>query len=79
MVALGSAKSTDFSEREIRVLRMLAEGLTDREIAENLHLSVPAVRYHIGNLINKTGHSTRTELAVAAVRSGFTIPGIEKY
>lgn len=75
-VLLGLAKSSDFTEREIDVLRLLAEGLTDREIGERLHLSVPTVRYHVGNLTSKTGCSSRTELAVCAVRSGLTIPQI---
>ena len=73
---LGLAKSTDFTERELDVLRLLAEGLTDKEIAERLHLTVPTVRYHLNNLISKTGHSSRTELAVNAVRSGIAIPGV---
>ncbi len=74
IVPLGAAKSSDFTKREIDVLRQLAEGLTDREISERLHLSVPTVRYHVGNLIAKTGCGSRTELAVSAVRSGLTIP-----
>jgi len=48
----------------------------DREIAEALCVSVTTVRYHVGNLMGKTGFSSRTELAVKAVRSGITIPGI---
>ena len=73
---LGLARSTEFTERELEVLRLLAEGLTDREIAEALCVSVTTVRYHVGNLMGKTGFSSRTELAVKAVRSGITIPGI---
>ena len=73
---LGMAKSTDFTERELEVLRLLAEGLTDKEIAEALFISVTTVRYHVGNLMVKTGFSSRTELAVKAVRSGIAIPGI---
>lgn len=73
---LGLAKSTEFTERELDVLRLLAEGLTDKEIADHLHLSVTTVRYHVNNLIFKTGASSRTELAVNAVRSGIAIPGI---
>lgn len=74
---LGLAKSTEFTERELDVLRHLAEGLTDKEIADTLCLSVTTVRYHVNNLISKTGTSSRTELAVNAVRSGITIPGIK--
>ena len=73
---LGMARSTDLTERELEVLRLLAEGLTDREIAGQLHLSITTVRYHVGNLISKTGQSSRTELAVNAVRSGIVLPGI---
>ena len=73
---LGKAKSTDLTEKEIAVLRLVAEGLTDREISERLIMSVPAIRYYVGNLIAKTGCASRTELAVCAVRSGLTIPQI---
>ncbi len=74
---IGLAKSTEFTERELDVLRLLAEGLTDKEIADKLVLSVTTVRYHVNNLISKTGASSRTELAVNAVRSGIAIPGIK--
>ena len=74
---LGMAKSTDLTERELEILRLLAEGLTDREIAETVFLSVTTVRYHVNNLIGKTGLSSRTELAVNAVQSGITTPGIK--
>ena len=74
---LGIARSTEFTERELDVLRMLADGLTDKEIAERLFLSITTVRYHVGNLMSKTGLSSRTELAVQAVRSGITVPGIQ--
>lgn len=77
VASIGMAKSTEFTERELDVLRRLAEGLTDKEIADALHLSVTTVRYHVNNLISKTGASSRTELAVNAVRSGIAIPGIK--
>ncbi len=75
-VQLGLIRNTDLTDREMDVLRLLAEGLTDREIGERLCLALPTVRYHVRNLISKTGYSSRTELAVDAVRSGLTIPGI---
>ena len=75
-VQLGLAKNTELTEREMDVLRLLAEGLTDREIGERLALALPTVRYHVRNLIGKTGYSSRTELAVEAVRSGLAIPEI---
>ncbi len=72
----GLCKSGDLTERELEVLRLLAEGLTDKEIADRLFVSVTTVRYHVNNLTGKTGFSTRTELAVNAVRSGIAVPGI---
>lgn len=74
--SLGLAGSEDLTERELDVLHLLVEGLSDREISERLHLSVTTVRYHVTNLITKTGYSSRTELAVNALRSGLAIPGI---
>lgn len=74
---LGLARSTELTDRELDVLRLLADGLTDKEIGERLYLSVTTVRYHVNNLISKTGLSSRTELAVRAVRSGIAIPGIK--
>lgn len=71
---LGFAKSTELTEREIDILRLLVEGLTDKEIAERLYISLSTVRYHVNHLISKTGQSTRTELAVNAIRSGIVIP-----
>lgn len=74
VTSLGLAKSTEFTERELDVLRLLADGLTDKEIGDALHMGLPTVRYHMSNLITKTGLSSRTELAVKAVKSGLAIP-----
>ena len=77
-VMLGMAKSSEFTDRELDVLRLLAKGMSDKEIAQQLHLSFTTVRYHVDNLISKTGQSSRTGLAVNAVLSGITFPGIDK-
>ena len=74
---LGLADSSEFTDREMDVLRLLAKGLTDREICEQLHLSFNTVRYHVDNLMTKTGQSSRTGLAVLAVMNGVIFPGIE--
>ena len=73
---LGLAKASEFTDRELDVLHLLVEGMTDREIAGELHLSIATVRYHVTNLISKTGFSSRTELAVNAVKNGLAVPGI---
>ena len=74
---LGSARSSEFTDRELEVLRYLAKGLSDKEIADQLHMGFTTVRYHIDNLMQKTGQSSRTALAVAAVLNGITFPGID--
>lgn len=77
VTSLGLAKNGDFTEREMDVLHLLAEGFTDKEIGDTLHMSLPTVRYHVSNLTTKTGFSSRTELAVNAVKSGIAIPGLK--
>jgi DNA-binding NarL/FixJ family response regulator len=41
------ARSSDFSEREIDVLNLLVRGLTNKEIGETLHLSIPVIERHL--------------------------------
>ena len=70
IVMIGKARSDEMTNRELEVLREIALGKTDSEIAVALCLSVPTVKYHIRNLWNKTGLINRTQLAVAAEKAG---------
>ena len=70
---LGDALSSDFTDREIQVLREVVAGRTDAEIAEQLGISLRTVKGHIQNLREKTGYRNRTELAVHARSSGLII------
>lgn len=76
---LGFAKNHDLTDRELDVLRLLAKGLSDKEICEQLHLSFNTVRYHVDNLMAKTGQTSRTALAVSAVLSGVVFPWIDGF
>ncbi|MFQ6026758.1 MAG: LuxR C-terminal-related transcriptional regulator, partial [Dehalococcoidia bacterium] len=58
------------SEREIQVLRLVARGRSNPEIADELVLSVRTVANHVANILNKTGTSNRTEAASYATRHG---------
>lgn len=62
--------SDEFTERELQILKAVANGKTDAEIAEQLHLSFYTVKQHIQKIRRKTGFSNRTELAVRAIESG---------
>jgi non-specific serine/threonine protein kinase len=53
----------DLSIREVEVLRMLADGLTDREIAEALVISIRTVQSHVSNVLHKMGVRHRAEAA----------------
>ena len=56
--------------REGQVLRHVAFGLSNREIANSLGISVETVKEHVQNILRKTGASDRTDVAVRAVRLG---------
>ena len=73
---IGKTLSSEFTDKEIGVLRLLAAGYTDREIAEELFISVSTVRYHLNNMILKSGLSSRTALAVYTVKTGLVVPGV---
>ena len=56
------------SERDIQVLQLIAEGLTNREIASRLYLALNTVKAHTGNIYGKLGVHNRTQ-AVARARA----------
>ena len=58
------------SEREMQVLRLIAEGHTNQEIAEELTIGATTVKTHVQNILQKLGVSDRTQAAVYAVRCG---------
>ena len=58
------------SEREREVIAAIAEGLTNREIAERLVISEKTARNHVSNILDKLGLSCRSEAAAYAVRHG---------
>ena len=58
------------TEREVEVLRLIAAGKTDREIGEELFISIRTVGNHVRNILNKTTTSNRTEAATYAARHG---------
>lgn len=59
------------TEREREILRLIAEGLTNNEIAELLVLSASTVQTHRANIMAKLGLHSRTELVKYAIRRGF--------
>jgi DNA-binding NarL/FixJ family response regulator len=61
-----SLKNTGLSDREVEVLRLIAKGATNREIAETLVISEGTVKNHISNILSRLGLRDRTQAAIYA-------------
>ena len=72
-INIGDALSTEFTEREIDILKELVSGASNAEIAEKLDLKEPTVKMHIKNMLQKTGYRSRLELAVKVRHMGLII------
>ena len=66
----GPEKPEDLTERETDVLRLLAQGQSNKEIAHSLNVSEKTVKTHVSNILNKLGVSSRTQAALHAARIG---------
>ena len=70
----GKREAADLlSERELEVIRLVAEGLSNQQIAERLVISLPTVKTHVGNIYNKLGVENRAQ-AVGRARALGLIP-----
>ena len=62
--------SEEITSRETDVLRMLAEGLVNKDIAARLGISEHTVKFHVSSILDKLGASTRTEAVTQGIRRG---------
>jgi DNA-binding NarL/FixJ family response regulator len=63
------------TEREREVLRLIAQGLSNAEIAESLHVSLPTAKTHVSRILAKLGARDRAQLVVVAYESGLVERG----
>lgn len=73
VVEIGTAKSTEFTRAEMRVLRCLVKGLPYPKIAEKLSMEVVTVKYHVTNMLRKTNLKNKLQLAVAVSDAKFVV------
>ncbi len=73
LVTVGNCNNHEFTERELDILKELTTGGSNLDIAEALHISPSTVKFHVQNLLEKTGFKTRTELASEARSLGIVI------
>ena len=69
-VVRGTAVPPDLTERELTVLRQLAHGKTNREIAADLVVSEETVKTHVGNILSKLQMNQRTQAVIVALKQG---------
>ncbi len=62
----------DFTEAETRVARLVADGLSNKEVASELNLSVRTVEGHISNILSKKGWTSRVEIARHIIKRGLS-------
>ena len=68
-------QNSELSEREIEILKLVATGLSNKEIAYQLKISPNTVKVHLKNIFGKIGVVSRTEAAMYAVRQGWVEAG----
>jgi NarL family two-component system response regulator LiaR len=66
----GGNGAENLTEREVEVLRLVAKGMSNKEIAGKLFVSEPTVRTHVSNILMKLDLPNRTQAALYALRKG---------
>jgi DNA-binding NarL/FixJ family response regulator len=67
------ALQDSLTPRETDVLRMLADGVSNKEVALRLHISEHTVKYHLSSIFGKLGVSSRTEAVMAGIQRGIIL------
>jgi DNA-binding NarL/FixJ family response regulator len=73
MEAAGVAPASPLTPRELEVLRMMADGAANKEIAWRLGISEHTVKFHVASILGKLDAGTRTEAVARGLRSGLIL------
>jgi DNA-binding NarL/FixJ family response regulator len=75
VAGVNDPRLSSLTERECQVLELVGRGLSNSEIATELHLSVPTVKTHLGHVLDKTRARDRVQAVVLAYETGLVLPG----
>jgi DNA-binding NarL/FixJ family response regulator len=74
-VGAQQTRQFELTPRELEIVAAIVDGDSNRDIADRLDISLQTVKHHLTSIFDKTGASTRLELAVFAIRHGLVTPG----
>ena len=74
VIRIGYSNSTEFTGREFDIIRELAQGRKYEEIAEDLDITPNTVKYHIKNILQKTGYQNTLQLVAEVVEKRLILP-----
>ena len=75
-ITIGYAVNYDFTKGEIRVLRLLVQGKTYKEIAAELNISPDTVKEHVSNMLSKTGFKSKLQLTIEVISKKMIVPNM---
>jgi DNA-binding NarL/FixJ family response regulator len=73
-----TADDAGLTKKEVEVIKLVAKGISNTEIAHNLNINESTVRFHMSNIFSKLGYKNRTQLALFALREGIATLDDEK-
>ena len=62
--------NSKYTQKELEIINLIALGLTNKEIARELYISISTVKTHLENIFYKAGVSNRVQLAIFALKNG---------
>ena len=74
IVKLGVTTSKELTDAQLKVLRLVCEGLEYSEIAQELNITARTVKWHVSKILEETGFSNKTQLAIAVTGKRLIIP-----
>lgn len=75
-IQIGNAMNYEFTKGEIRILRLLVQGKTYKEIAGELNISPDTVKEHVSNMLSKTGFKSKLQLTIEVISKKMIVPGM---